>query len=166
MQYLSTIQTINTKNKINIEPFDIPTAPYSELSIDIAGPITQTRTNARFFTLIINRYSKFICTTTHDATPTADTILKTRNSAKGDDLIHTKSITSDQKGQFTSYLYRNTLYTNGITPKKASVQHPQTDSLAEQSIRTIMSKTRILIKISGEPWDKALKGQQEHNTSR
>jgi hypothetical protein len=39
-------EQFNTKNKINIKPFHISKAPYTELSIDIAGPITQTLTKA------------------------------------------------------------------------------------------------------------------------
>jgi cleavage and polyadenylation specificity factor subunit 1 len=142
---------VTKHNKTPIQKINVPAAKFSEISIDIVGPLEESD-NMRYLLTIMDRFSRWC-----EAIPIADITAQTVIKQLFDQWISRyglpKTILSDQGRQFQSQEFKTFCDRMGIKHVVTTAYHPQTNGLIENFHRTLKTAFKCHYPIA---WTKSL----------
>ena len=153
-----TCQKIGKGGSIMKAPMEKPPIidhPFSRLSIDVAGPLPQTKRGNRFVIAIVDhgtRWAETYPVPNHQATTVVQCLCDFMSHyGIPDEILH------DLGSDFTSELFTVILSYFGVKQLKCSVAHPQTNTVVERFNGTFKGMlTAATNQFEGE-WDDMLK---------
>ena len=159
-------KTPNMKAAGELQPLDIPTACWSEVSADFVTKFPKSRRGNDAVLVIVDRLSKstiFIPTTeTIDAKEVAFLFECNLFSKHGVPV----TITSDRDPKFTSNVWRCLAQMSNVKLNMSTADHQQTDGQSENMIRTLSNMIISFIQKDPLNWEMALcQLEFEYNSS-
>ena len=140
-------QTVKPNRQLKnapLQPNEIPTEPWSIISMDIIGPLVPSKGKCMIL-VVIDRFSKKVyflpCNTTITAQGVA--MLYQDNIFKEHGLP--KKVISDRGSQFVSNFMKELYRKLGIEPNPSTVYHPQTDRQTERANQELEEYLRIYV---------------------
>jgi transposase InsO family protein len=142
------------KHQGTMSPLPAPEKPCEWWTIDIVGPLPETKNGNKFVVVMVDRFSKVKRIVPWKCMPSAEDIITIVEQwiVRFHGLPST--ITSDRGAQFTSTLWRSYTSELGINLRISSAYHPQTDGQTERDNRTIQQLMRIYCDGDTKTWDK------------
>ena len=132
-----------------LQPSPLPTAPWSEISIDFHGPVPS---GEKLF-VVVDEYSRYPMVYIMKST-TAENTIKRLESAFAIFGIP-DSVKSDNGPPFDSRSFGNYLNSKGIFHRRISPEYPQANAKCERFMRVI-GKTLQTAKLEKKPWKEEL----------
>jgi len=142
---------IHQKRRTELRPHDIPDQPWESISVDLIGPIPESKGHNAILA-VIDRYSKMIrliLTTTELTSSDLVTIYRDQIWK-----LHglPKKITSDRGPQFASKLMKDLCIALGIQRNLSTAYHPQTDGQVERSHQETEAFLRHYVNYLQDDW--------------
>ncbi len=158
--YINSCSTCQRNNKNGKTPkapmikMPIIGKPFERISIDIVGPLTETKNHNRFVLTIADHATHWIegyCLPDHKTTTVVKALLDfiARFGIPG-------SILSDLGTDLNAELMQVLLSYYGVAHVKTSVSHPQTNNQCERFHRTMKQMIRAFLDQYDADWDEAL----------
>lgn len=138
--------------KGNLQPIEYPSAPFSMVGIDLMGSLTLTTRRNRYIIVLIDFFTKYV---------EAEPLKNMRSQTIADWFVNkivmrygaVDRVLTDQGKGFCSTFMESVFALTKSQHVKATPYHPETNGLAERSIRTIRSMMGHYVNESFTNWD-------------
>jgi len=128
------------------------TDPFASLSMDLLGPLTETKTGNVFLLIIVDRFSKLV-----RAVPLAGITAMDVSSAFFRDWISVygppDTVLTDNGPQFASLFFQGVCNFMGIRNLYTSTYHPQSNGQVERFNKTLVDMFMHYIEDHQDDWD-------------
>ena len=134
--------------KANVQAFKQPDSRFSDIHVDIVGPLPSSKGYTYLFTCV-DRYTRW-----PEAIPMTDATAESCASALLNGWVSRfgvpTTITSDQGQQFESHLWRALMNLLGSTRNRTTAYHPQANGMVERFHRHL--KTGLKARLTNGNW--------------
>ncbi|HLP81323.1 MAG TPA: reverse transcriptase domain-containing protein, partial [Nitrosomonas sp.] len=146
----------SNRNKVPLQPYTIPNAPFDTVSADIIGPVPSSRLGSMYILAIQDQLSRWV-----QFVPLRDTLSETVARAFLSRWVCTygvpRRVLTDQGSNFVSALFREFLRFLGSKPVNTCAYRPQSNGANERSHRDLHTYLAMFLNpATVDTWDTLL----------
>lgn len=145
-------RTVGNRRRTNLLRLFPAAHPFTDVTLDLLGPLPVTKAGNRFLLVIVDRFTKMTRVTPmprEDAETVASAFCDTWVASYGPP----NTLLTDNGTQLTSNYFRGVCNMMGIRTKTSTTYHPQTQGQVKRYNRTIVNQLKVYVEEHQDRWD-------------